>query len=34
MPDYEIKQYPVNNLEDICFAVLGGAGKYTGRVYR
>tara|TARA_E500000318_G_scaffold101203_1_gene104519 strand:+ start:341 stop:550 length:210 start_codon:yes stop_codon:yes gene_type:complete len=34
MPDYEIKQYPVNNLEDICFAVLGGAGKYSGRVYR
>tara|TARA_X000001388_G_scaffold64247_1_gene50411 strand:- start:369 stop:569 length:201 start_codon:yes stop_codon:yes gene_type:complete len=32
--DYEINQYPVNNLEDICIAVQGGAGQYSGRVYR
>lgn len=34
MHDYEIKQYHVNNLEDICIAVLCGSGQYSGRVYR
>jgi len=29
-----IYKYSVNNLEDICLAVLGGAGQYSGRVYR
>ena len=29
-----IYKYSVNNLEDICIAVLGGAGQYSGRVYR
>tara|TARA_Y100000114_G_scaffold31068_1_gene26641 strand:+ start:456 stop:653 length:198 start_codon:yes stop_codon:yes gene_type:complete len=32
--DYNISEYPVNNLEDICIAVQGSAGKYSGRVYR
>ena len=34
IPDYDISEYPVNNLEEICIAVLGGTGQYSGRVYR
>tara|TARA_R100001480_G_scaffold148673_1_gene148297 strand:- start:374 stop:571 length:198 start_codon:yes stop_codon:yes gene_type:complete len=34
LDDNIILKYPVNNLEDICMAVLGGAGNYSGRVYR
>ena len=34
LDDDIILKYPVNNLEDICMAVLGGAGNYSGRVYR
>ena len=34
LPDYAISKHPVNNLEDICIAVLCGAGQYSGRVYR
>ena len=34
MPDYEISKHHVDNLEDICIAVLCGSGQYSGRVYR
>ena len=29
-----IYKYSVNNLEEICIAVLGGSGQYSGRIYR
>jgi hypothetical protein len=34
IPEYDISEHPVNNLEDICIAVLDGTGQYSGRVFR
>jgi hypothetical protein len=34
IPEYDISEHPVNNLEEICIAVLGGTGQFSGRVYR
>jgi hypothetical protein len=34
LDDDIIRKYSINNLEDICIAVQGGAGRYSGRVYR
>ena len=34
IPEYDISEHPVNNLEEICKAVQGGSGQYSGRVYR
>ena len=31
--DIEIRKYTVNNLHQICIAVMGGAGMYTGDIY-
>ena len=31
--DIEIKKYPVNNLHQICIAVMVNAGNYTGDIY-
>jgi len=33
IPEQYIRAYEVNNLHQICIAIIGGAGLYTGDIY-